>query len=172
MMAGGREGPRRGREQAQLRITTFPWCPDRLLGQHIAAGATLSVEVTERRIDDRGGGLARVNGMVRLVEGLALPREEDEAKLGHDDTPTSWITIDPLLELFGLTRASLADEARVKAGVRAPPGAAARARPAIEGRRPARRLGPRRLLGLHRGPGGFRRRGSPAGAQGQHRRGP
>jgi hypothetical protein len=119
MMAGGREGPRRGREQAQLRITTFPWCPDRLLGQHIASGATLSVEVTERRIDDRGGGLARVNGMVRLVEGLALPREEDEAKLGHYDTPTSWITIDPLLELFGLTRASLADEARVKAGVRA-----------------------------------------------------
>jgi hypothetical protein len=90
-----------------------------LLGQHIASGATLSVEVTERRIDDRGGGLARVNGAVRLVEGLALPREEDEAKLSHYNTLTSWITIDPLLELFGLTRASLADEARVKAGVRA-----------------------------------------------------
>ena len=27
-------------------------------------------------IEDRGGGLARVNGRVRLVEGLALPREE------------------------------------------------------------------------------------------------
>jgi hypothetical protein len=90
-----------------------------LLGAHIVSGATLSVEVTPRRIDDRGGGLARVNGMVRLLEGLALPREEDEAKLGYYNTLTSWITIDPLLELFGLTRATLGDEARVKSGVRA-----------------------------------------------------
>jgi hypothetical protein len=57
--------------------------------------------------------------MVRLVEGLALPREEDEAKLGYYNTLTTWITIDPLLELFGLSRASLADEARVRNGVRA-----------------------------------------------------
>ena len=90
-----------------------------LLGQHIAAGATLSVEVTQRRIDDRGGGLARVNGTVRLVEGLALPREEDEAKLGYYNTLTTWITIDPLLALFGLGRATLGDEARVRSGVRA-----------------------------------------------------
>jgi hypothetical protein len=90
-----------------------------LLGQHIASGATLSIEVIQRRIDDRGGGLARVNGTVRLVEGLALPREEDEAKLGYYNTLTSWITIDPLLDLFGLTRDSLGDEARVRNGVRA-----------------------------------------------------
>ena len=45
-----------------------------LLGRHIASGATLSIEVIQRRIDDRGGPLARVNGTVRLVEGLALPR--------------------------------------------------------------------------------------------------
>jgi hypothetical protein len=90
-----------------------------LLGQHIASGATLSIEVTQRRIEDRGGGLARVNGTVRLVEGLALPREEDEAKLGYYNTLTSWISIDPLLDLFGLTRATLGDEARVKSGVRA-----------------------------------------------------
>jgi hypothetical protein len=89
-----------------------------LLGQHIASGATLSVEVTERCIDDRGGGLARVNGAVRLVEGLALPREEDEAKLGYYNTLTTWLTIDPLLERFGLTRDSLGDEARIKSGVR------------------------------------------------------
>ena len=31
-----------------------------------------------RRLEDRGGGLARVNGRVRIVEGLAMPREEDE----------------------------------------------------------------------------------------------
>jgi hypothetical protein len=34
--------------------------------------------VIRRRIDDRGGGLARVNGRVRLLEGLAMPREQDE----------------------------------------------------------------------------------------------
>jgi hypothetical protein len=90
-----------------------------LLGQHIVSGATLSVEVTQRRIEDRGGGLARVNGMVRLVEGPALPREEDEAKLSYYNTLTTWITIDPLLELFGLGRDSLGDEARLRSSVRA-----------------------------------------------------
>ena len=49
-----------------------------MLGVHIANGACLSYEVIPRRIDDRGGGLARVGGRVRLLEGLALPREEDE----------------------------------------------------------------------------------------------
>jgi hypothetical protein len=49
-----------------------------VLGQHIARGKAMSVEVTTRRIDDRGGGLARVDGRLRLVEGLALPREEVE----------------------------------------------------------------------------------------------
>ena len=90
-----------------------------LLGQHISSGATLSVEVTQRRIEDRGGGLARVGGVVRLVEGLALPREEDEAKLSYYNTLTTWITIDPLLALFGLSRDSLGDEDRVRHGVRA-----------------------------------------------------
>ena len=90
-----------------------------LLGHHIGSGATLSVEATQRRIEDRGGGLARVGGAVRLVEGLALPREEDEAKLSYYNTLTTWITIDPLLALFGLSRDTLADEDRVRHGVRA-----------------------------------------------------
>ena len=47
-----------------------------LLGLHIEAGAALTTEVIARQIDDRGGGLARVDGRVRLVEGLALPRRE------------------------------------------------------------------------------------------------
>ena len=34
-----------------------------LLGLHIDQGATLTFEVITRRIDDRGGGLARVNGL-------------------------------------------------------------------------------------------------------------
>jgi hypothetical protein len=90
-----------------------------LFGQHISSGATLSVEVTQRRIEDRGGGLARVGGIVRLVEGLALPREEDEAKLSYYNTLTTWITIDPLLALFGLSRDSLGDDDRIRNGVRA-----------------------------------------------------
>ena len=57
-----------------------------------------------RRIEDRGGGLARVNGRVRLVEGLAMPREEDEFRLTYYNSMTTWITIDRLLEVFGLSR--------------------------------------------------------------------
>ena len=52
-----------------------------LLGLHIQQEACLTFEVIGRRIEDRGGGLARVNGRVRLVEGLAMPREEDEFRL-------------------------------------------------------------------------------------------
>ena len=45
-----------------------------LLGCHIDEGAALTTEVIARQLEDRGGGLARVDGRVRLVEGLALPR--------------------------------------------------------------------------------------------------
>ena len=89
-----------------------------LLGQHIASGACLSFEVMTRRLEDRGGGLARVNGRVRLVEGLALPREEDEFALRYYNTMTTWISVDPLLAFFGLTRADLAHEDKVARAVR------------------------------------------------------
>jgi hypothetical protein len=89
-----------------------------VLGHHIAAGATLTIEVIRRRIEDRGGGLARVGGQLRLVEGLALARDEDEFKLSYYNSATNWIRIDALLALFGLDRAALADEERVAAGVR------------------------------------------------------
>jgi hypothetical protein len=90
-----------------------------LLGMHRASGATLSFEVIARRLEDRGGGLARVNGRPRLVEGLAMPHEEDEFALSYYNTGTTWISIDPLLALFGLTRESLADEDAVAEGIRA-----------------------------------------------------
>ena len=76
-------------------------------------------EVIPRRIEDHGGGLARVDGRPRLVEGLALPREEDEFALTYYSTNTCWIDIDRLLALFGLTRAELADSSRTAAAVRA-----------------------------------------------------
>jgi hypothetical protein len=90
-----------------------------LLGLHIRSGATLSFEVIPRRLEDRGGGLARVNGRVRLVEGLAMPREEDEFRLTYYNSNTCWISLDLLLAVFGLTRADLAHEAKVLEGIRA-----------------------------------------------------
>jgi hypothetical protein len=90
-----------------------------VFGRHILDGAALSIEVIQRRLEDRGGGLARVNGQLRLVEGLALAREEDEFKLTYYNTLTTWIHIDSLLELFGLDRRLLTDTARVASAVRA-----------------------------------------------------
>ncbi len=77
------------------------------LGAHLESGGVLSFEVVPRRIWDRGGGLARVNGRVRLLEGLAQPREEDELGLRYYNTMTTWIQVDALLKCFGLTRADL-----------------------------------------------------------------
>jgi hypothetical protein len=62
-----------------------------LLGLHALQDACLTFEVITRRIEDRGGGLARVNGHVRLVEGLAMPREEDEFALSYYNSMTTWI---------------------------------------------------------------------------------
>lgn len=79
------------------------------LSYHLSSGNALTFEVTPRRIEDTGGGLARVNGRVRLLEGLAQPHEEDELQLRYYNTMTTWIQIDVLLGMFGLTRESLGD---------------------------------------------------------------
>jgi hypothetical protein len=89
-----------------------------LLGRHIESGAALTFEVITRRLEDRGGGLARVNGRPRLVEGLAMPREEDEFNLSYYNTLTTWVDIDKLLAAFGLTRADLGDETKVADAIR------------------------------------------------------
>ena len=89
-----------------------------LLGRHIDGGATLSFEVITRRLEDRGGGLARVNGHPRLVEGLAMPNEEAEFRLSFYNSMTTWIDIDRLLRAFGLTRNDLGDAAAVDTSVR------------------------------------------------------
>ena len=89
-----------------------------ILGHHIAAGSTLSFEVISRHIDDRGGGLARVNGRLELVEGLAMPNEQAEFALSYYNSMTTWIDIDGLLLAFGLTRDTLDDTAAVVQGVR------------------------------------------------------
>ncbi|MBI5674994.1 MAG: UTP--glucose-1-phosphate uridylyltransferase [Nitrospirae bacterium] len=75
-----------------------------LFGAHILSGSCMTFEVTPRRIEDQGGGLAKVNGRIRLIEGLALPKEEDEYKLSYYNTLTNWITIDALLKFFKIDR--------------------------------------------------------------------
>jgi hypothetical protein len=89
-----------------------------LLGHHLDSGAGLTFEVITRRLEDRGGGLARVNGHPQLVEGLAMPREEDEFELTYYNSNTCWIDIDALLESFKLVRADLADGAKVATAIR------------------------------------------------------
>ncbi|WP_442508286.1 UTP--glucose-1-phosphate uridylyltransferase [Novipirellula sp. SH528] len=89
------------------------------LGRHIAGETTLSFEVISRRLEDRGGGLALVNGRPRLVEGLAMPNEQIEFDLTFYNSMTTWISIDGLLKSFGLTRADLANSERVDQAIRA-----------------------------------------------------
>jgi UTP--glucose-1-phosphate uridylyltransferase len=91
-----------------------------VLGLAIESGSCLSFEVISRRIDDRGGGLARVAGRLRLLEGLAQPREETEFALRYYNSLTTWVRIDGLLNAFGITRDDLKnDQAKVAIAVRA-----------------------------------------------------
>ena len=90
------------------------------LGYHLQSGNMLTFEIIPRRIEDRGGGLARINGQVRILEGLAQPREEDELNLSYYNSMTTWIQIDKLLGLFGITREDLqkSDETQLAKAVR------------------------------------------------------
>lgn len=91
-----------------------------VFGLAIASDATLSFEVIARRIDDRGGGLARVGGRLRLLEGLAQPREDTEFALRYYNTLSTWVNIERLLAAFRITRADLkADRDKVASAVRA-----------------------------------------------------
>jgi len=89
-----------------------------LIGWFRASAATFGWEVIPKRVEDHGGGLARIDGRIRLVEGLALPREEDEFKLTYYNTNTCWVDIDRMLALFELTRGDLGDAAKTAAAVR------------------------------------------------------
>jgi hypothetical protein len=91
-----------------------------VMGYHLQSGNMLTFEIIPRRIEDRGGGLARINGQVRILEGLAQPREEDELNLSYYNSMTTWIQIDKLLGLFDITRDDLqkGDEAQLAKAVR------------------------------------------------------
>jgi hypothetical protein len=84
-----------------------------------------------------------VDGQLRLIEGLALPHEEDEFKLTYYNSNTIWISIPRLLALFELTREDLGDSAKVDAAVRAvaaDPTTSAQGREEALGTRAGRRL--------------------------------
>lgn len=91
-----------------------------LLGHHLASQAGLTFEVITRRLEDRGGGLASINGKPRLLEGLAMPREEDEFDLSFYNSMTTWIDLDQLLSLFELDREDILarDESKISAAIR------------------------------------------------------
>jgi hypothetical protein len=89
-----------------------------LFGFHIKQGAAVTVEVIPRQVEDRGGGLARVNGELRLIEGFALPSERDESTLSFYNSNTFWIDIDQFLAVFSLGRNDLADHNRVDEATR------------------------------------------------------
>jgi len=80
-----------------------------LLGLHRQSGQGLTFEVIHRRLEDRGGGLARVNNVPRLVEGLAMPDEEAEFNLSYYNTLTTWIDINQFLKLVGISRQDILD---------------------------------------------------------------
>ena len=88
------------------------------LGKHIEQQSCLSFEVITRRLDDRGGGLARIDGRPRLIEGLAMPNEEAEFDLSYYNSMTTWIDIDRLLSAMDLSRESLRDSQRCENAVR------------------------------------------------------
>ena len=84
-----------------------------LLGYHIKSGSSYSAEVINRRVEDSGGGLAMINGQVRLIEGMALPHENIEFNLSYYNTASNWIDIDRILEVFHLTRSDLNNTEKV-----------------------------------------------------------
>ena len=89
-----------------------------LLGYHIDESAGLTAEVIARHLEDRGGGLARVNSRLRLVEGMALPHEEIESQLSYYNSATYWVDVDRLLAVLSLTRGDLTNEEKLVEAIR------------------------------------------------------
>jgi UDP-N-acetylglucosamine pyrophosphorylase len=89
-----------------------------LLGYHIDQGAGMTTEVIPRHIEDRGGGLARVDDRLRLVEGLAMPNDEVESHLSYYNTATYWLDIDQFLGVLGLGRGDLDQAEAIAEAVR------------------------------------------------------
>ncbi len=89
-----------------------------IFGLHLANKGGVTAEVITRRLNDRGGGLAKVDGRIRIIEGLALPDEKIEFELSYYNTGTFWLDIQKILDVFGLSREDLAHAEKVREAVR------------------------------------------------------
>ena len=89
-----------------------------VFGTHLSTGGTITTEVITRRLNDRGGGLARVDGRLRIIEGLALPDEKIEFELTYYNSNTFWLDIKRILECFELGRSDLNNTEAVREAVR------------------------------------------------------
>ncbi|HEC41367.1 MAG TPA: UTP--glucose-1-phosphate uridylyltransferase [Bacteroides sp.] len=89
-----------------------------VFGHHLSKGNAMTAEVITRRLDDRGGGLAKVNGRIQIVEGLALPDEKIEFDLSFYNSNTFWLDINKILESFRLDRKELGNPEKVRESVR------------------------------------------------------
>ncbi len=89
-----------------------------VFGHHIKSGSAISAELITRKLNDRGGGLAKVDGRVRIIEGLALPDERIEFDLTYYNSNTFWLDIRKILDCFGLNRSDLGNHQKVREAVR------------------------------------------------------
>ena len=89
-----------------------------VFGFHLSNEGGLSSEVINRRLNDRGGGLAKVDGRLRIIEGLALPDEKIEFELSYYNSGTFWLDLQKLLELFELSRNDLGNPELIRKAVR------------------------------------------------------
>jgi len=89
-----------------------------IFGHHINSKSAITVEVITRKLDDRGGGLAKIDGKIRLIEGLALPNDKVEFGLSYYNTNSTWVDIDKILKVFGLSRLNLNNPEKIKHAVR------------------------------------------------------
>ncbi len=89
-----------------------------VFGYHLGTKAALSAEVIGRKLNDRGGGLAKIDGRVRIIEGLALPDEKIEFDLTYYNSNTFWLDIQQILDCFGITRDELAQPEKVINAIR------------------------------------------------------
>jgi UDP-N-acetylglucosamine pyrophosphorylase len=89
-----------------------------VFGYHLLNASALTAEVITRKISDRGGGLAKVDGRVRIIEGLALPDEKIEFNLTYYNSNTFWLDIQKILDCFELDRRELGDTEKTRSAIR------------------------------------------------------
>jgi hypothetical protein len=89
-----------------------------VFGFHLSNEGGVTAEVITRRLNDRGGGLAKVDGRLRIVEGLALPDEKIEFELSYYNSGTFWLDIQKILDCFELSRNDLGNMDAVRQAVR------------------------------------------------------